>query len=440
MKQYKLTNNLLGWLTFAIAAFTYCSTVEPTASFWDCPEFITTAYKLEVGHPPGAPFFMLTGNFFSQLTDDPGRVAFMVNIMSALLSAFCILFLFWSITHLARKLLCKDGVVTSWRQTLLIMGCGLTGALVYTWSDTFWFSAVEGEVYAYSSMFTALVFWLILKWEDHADEPHSDRWLVLIFYLTGLAVGVHLLNLLCLPAIALVYYFKKNPGATTKGSVMALLVGILLVAVVLYGVVPGIVKMGGWFELFFVNTIGLPFNSGLVVYIFVLIGVVLSAIYFTNKTNRRRMVVLFTLSVTLLGIPFYGRGAGSLVLGLVLLAVLVWVLLYKNKDGVYVVRRRFMNTALLCMLMLMIGYSSYAIIVIRSVQNPPMDQNSPEDIFTLGTYLNREQYGSKPLVYGQAYTAQPTDMSTKKVYQRHEKTSPDEADRYDEVEVNDQYI
>ena len=440
MKQYKLTNNLLGWLTFAIAAFTYCSTVEPTASFWDCPEFITTAYKLEVGHPPGAPFFMLTGNFFSQLTNDPGRVAFMVNIMSALLSAFCILFLFWSITHLARKLLCKDGIVTSWRQTLLIMGCGLTGALVYTWSDTFWFSAVEGEVYAYSSMFTALVFWLILKWEDHADEPHSDRWLVLIFYLTGLAVGVHLLNLLCLPAIALVYYFKKNPGATAKGSVMALLVGILLVAVVLYGVVPGIVKMGGWFELFFVNTIGLPFNSGLVVYIFVLIGVVLSAIYFTNKTNRRRMVVLFTLSVTLLGIPFYGRGAGSLVLGLVLLAVLVWVLLYKNKDGVYVVRRRFMNTALLCMLMLMIGYSSYAIIVIRSVQNPPMDQNSPEDIFTLGTYLNREQYGSKPLVYGQAYTAQPTDMSTKKVYQRHEKTSPDEADRYDEVEVNDQYI
>lgn len=209
MKKYRLVNNVLGWIAFAIAAFTYCSTIEPTASFWDCPEFITTGYKLEIGHPPGAPFFMLTANFFSHFASDPSQVARMVNTMSALLSATCILFLFWSITHLARKLLYKDGIVTSWTQTILVMGCGLVGALAYTWSDTFWFSAVEGEVYAYSSMFTALVFWLILKWEDCADQPHSDRWLVLIFYLTGLSIGVHLLNLLCLPAIVLVYYFKK---------------------------------------------------------------------------------------------------------------------------------------------------------------------------------------------------------------------------------------
>ena len=185
MKRFQLVNNLTGWLAFLVAAFTYCSTVEPTASFWDCPEFITTAFKLEVGHPPGAPFFMLTGNLFSQFTDDPAKVAYCVNIMSALLSAMCILFLFWSITHLARKLICPDGIVATWTQTILIMACGLTGALAYTWSDTFWFSDVEGEVYAYSSMFTALVFWLIFKWEDHDDEPHSDGWLVRIFYLTG---------------------------------------------------------------------------------------------------------------------------------------------------------------------------------------------------------------------------------------------------------------
>ena len=247
MKQYKLLNNLFGWMTFIIAAATYCLTVEPSASFWDCPEFISTAAKLEVGHPPGAPFFMLTGNLFTQLTGDPTQAAYMVNIMSALLSALCILFLFWTITHLTRMLICKDGKPETWGQIVTILGAGLAGALAYTWSDTFWFSAVEGEVYAYSSMFTALVFWLILKWEDHADEPHSDRYLVLIFYLTGLSVGVHLLNLLCLPAIALVYYYKKNPQANLKGSLVALCVGFLLVAAVLYGVVPGIVKVGGWF-------------------------------------------------------------------------------------------------------------------------------------------------------------------------------------------------
>ena len=441
MKKYNLINNLLGWFSFAVAAVTYCLTVEPTASFWDCPEFITTAYKLEVGHPPGAPFFMLTGNFFTQFTDDPTKVAFCVNIMSALLSALCILFLFWSITHLARKLICKDGVVTSLSQLIVIMGSGLTGALAYTWSDTFWFSAVEGEVYAYSSMFTALVFWLILKWEDHADEPHSDRWLVLIFYLTGLSIGVHLLNLLCLPAITLVYYYKRYPSANLKGSLVALGVSMLLVAAVLYGVVPGIVKVGGWFELFFVNSLGMPFNTGVVIYLIVLIGVVLAAIWSTTQKNRARTQILYVASIALLGIPFMGHGALSVVCGLLVLGALYFVLTLKDKNGNFILRKRFLNTSLLCMLMLMIGYSSYAIIVIRSTQNTPMDQNSPEDIFTLGTYMGREQYGSYPLFkgeaycsQGQAYAAGAIEYEKRMRTQRKEKATPDEPDQYEEIE------
>ena len=441
MKQFKLVNNLLGWITFAIAAFTYCLTVEPTASFWDCPEFITTAYKLEVGHPPGAPFFMLTGNFFTQFTDDPTKVAFCVNIMSALLSALCILFLFWTITHLTRMLITDDGEVKSWQQTVLIMACGLTGALAYTWSDTFWYSAVEGEVYAYSSMFTALVFWLILKWEEHADEPHSDRWLVLIFYLTGLSIGVHLLNLLCLPAIALVYYYRRKPNATAKGSLVALAISMLLVAAVLYGVVPGIVKVGGWFEWFFVNDLELPFNTGVVVYILILIAVVLAAIWSTTTLNRKRTSFLYVFSVALLGIPFMGHGALSVVLGLAVIGGLAVLLQLKDKEGNYWLRKRFLNTSLLCMLMLMIGYSSYAIIVIRSTQNTPMDQNSPEDIFTLGSYMSREQYGSYPLFKGEAYCSQGQAYAAGAIEYKHrmrtqrvEKADPTDADRYEEIE------
>ncbi|MDY2623241.1 MAG: DUF2723 domain-containing protein [Alloprevotella sp.] len=453
MKQYKLINNIFGWLAFVIAATTYCLTVEPTASFWDCPEFITTASKLEVGHPPGAPFFMLTGNFFTLFTSNPEHIAVCINVMSALLSAFCILFLFWTITHLARKLLCKDGIVTDTWQTVLIMGAGLTGALAYTWSDTFWFSAVEGEVYGYSSMFTALVFWLILKWEDHADEPHSDRWLVLIFYLTGLSIGVHLLNLLCLPAIALVYYFKKKPNANTSGSLCALGISMLLVVAVLYGVVPGIVKVGGWFELFFVNVMGMSFNTGLVIYILLLIAIVLAAIWSTTKNRRALIVVLYTLSVLLLGIPFFmGRSTMAIVIGLMLTCGLPVLLTMRHK-GQYVLRKRFLNTSLLCMLMLMIGYSSYAVIVIRSTQNTPMDQNSPEDIFSLGTYLSREQYGDTPLFYGPAFSSTPcyepvfNEETGETMYMymvkkseavvRHEKQDPNEPDRYDHMETND---
>ena len=455
MKQYKLVNNVLGWLTFFVAAFVYCSTIEPTASFWDCPEFITTGYKLEVGHPPGAPFFMLTANLFSQFASDPSQVARMVNTMSALLSATTILFLFWSITHLARKLILKDWSEMTLGKLIAIQASGLVGALIYTFSDTFWFSAVEGEVYAYSSAFTAIVFWLILKWEDHADEPHSDRWLVLIAYMTGLSIGVHLLNLLCLPAIVLVYCYRRFPHIELKGSLLALVGSFVLVAAVLYGVVPGIITVAGWFELLFVNTLGCPFNTGEIIYIVLLVAIVIWAIYesYVDKSFKRQNIS-FVLSVGVLGIPFRGMTWGAGILGLVILVALYFGLNYRKKIGkdlVPVVTARFKNTALLCMLMLMIGYSSYAVIVIRSTANPPMDQNSPEDVFTLGSYLSRDQYGDPPLLYGQAYTSQvaydvdgnmcvPKHKEGAAIWQRKEKASKDEKDSYFVVSHKDKLI
>ena len=445
MKQYRTVNNLMGWLTFIIAATVYCLTIEPTASFWDCPEFITTGYKLEVGHPPGAPFFMLTANLFSQFASDATTVAKMVNYMSALMSGACILFLFWSITHLVRKLIIKDENNITTGQLITIMGSGLVGALVYTFSDTFWFSAVEGEVYAYSSLFTAVVFWLILKWEDVADQPHSDRWIILIAYLTGLSIGVHLLNLLCLPAIVLVYYYKKVPNANAKGSLLALFGSMVLVGIVLYGIVPGVVKVGGWFELLFVNSMGLPFNTGVIVYIIILAASIIWGVYESyTETSRPRMNISFMLTIALLGIPFYGHGASSVIIGIIVLAALGLYLFAKKLDQKYQISARTMNTALLCTMMIMVGYSSYALIVIRSTANTPMDQNSPEDIFTLGEYLGREQYGTRPLFYGQAYSSKvelevkdgycvPVEANSTTKYIRKEKTSADEKDSYIEV-------
>ena len=455
MKQYRLVDNVLGWLAFLIAAFVYCSTIEPTASFWDCPEFITTGYKLEIGHPPGAPFFMLTANLFSQFASDPSDVARMVNTMSALLSATTILFLFWTITHLTRKLILKDWADLTLSKLIAIEASGMVGALIYTFSDTFWFSAVEGEVYAYSSAFTAVVFWLILKWEDHADEPHADRWLVLIMYMTGLSIGVHLLNLLCIPAIVLVYCYRKFPNIETKGSLVALVISFVVVAAVLYGVVPGIITVGGWFELFFVNVLGMPFNTGEIVYIFLLVASVIWAIYesYTAK-NIRRENISFLLAFAMLGVPFYGYGWSAVVIGVIVLAVLWFILNHKKiveKKPIYTISSRLKNTVLLCMLMLMIGYSSYAVIVIRSDANPPMDQNSPEDIFTLGSYLSRDQYGDRPLLYGQAYTSQvaldvegnmckPRVEEGAPIYSRVEKKSADEKDRYFVVSHKNKYI
>ena len=471
MKQYRLVDNIFGWVAFVIAAFVYCSTIEPTASFWDCPEFITTAYKQEIGHPPGAPFFMLLGNFFTHFASDATQVAKMVNTMSALLSAVCILFLFWTITHLARKLIISDWKEMTTSKLIAIEASGMVGALIYTFSDTFWFSAVEGEVYAFSSAFTAVVFWLILKWEDHADEPHSDRWLVLIAYMTGLSIGVHLLNLLCIPAIVLVYYYKKVPHANLKGSLLALILSFAVVVAVLYGVVPGIITVGGWFELFFVNVLGCPFNTGEIVYIICLVAAVIWGIYETyNATDKnvKRQNIAFILGFGMLGIPFYGYGWSAVICGVIVMSILWFVLGYKRKQEVAsgvdettgitkkkmqllpLVSARIKNTALLCMLMLMIGYSSYALIVIRSSANPPMDQNSPEDIFTLGSYLSRDQYGDRPLFYGQAYTSQvaltvdgnmckPEMKEGAPVYQRKEKATADEKDSYFIVSHKNKY-
>ena len=453
MKRYKLVNNLMGWLVFAVAAVVYCLTIESSASFWDCPEFITTGYKLEVGHPPGAPFFMLTANLFSQLASDPSQVAYMVNVMSALLSAGCILFLFWSITHLTRRLICGNSTTIQTGQMITIIGAGLVGALAYTFSDTFWYSAVEGEVYAYSSFFTAVVFWFILKWEEEADSVTSDRWLILIAYMMGLSVGVHLLNLLCIPAIVLIYYYKKRPNAGWKGSLMALVVSAILVAAILYGIVPGIVKVGGWFELLFVNGLSMPFNTGLIVYIVLLVGTLVWSIWETHAAKSQlRSSIAFIAVVALTGLPFYGHGAACVVLGLIVLGVLAVYLFCQDliKEQ-WRMSARVMSTALVSILMIVIGYSSYAVIVVRSAANTPMDQNSPEDIFTLGSYLNREQYGDTPLFYGGSYASKvkrkvegqylvPVVEEGAKVYTPKEKENPDEKDQYFVVRTKDKYV
>lgn len=432
IKKYNLINNVFGWLSFAIAAIVYLMTIEPTASFWDCGEFIASAYKLEVGHPPGAPFFMLTGKFFSLFASDPTQVAMMINAMSAILSALTILFLFWTITHLARKLIYTKGEEMTLDQMIIIIGSGLVGALAYTFTDTFWFSAVEGEVYAYSSMFTALVFWLILKWENRADEPGSDKWLVVIAYAMGLSIGVHLLNLLCIPAIVLVYYFKKHEKANVKGTLLALVASFVLIVVLMYGIIPGFTKVGGWFELFFVNSLGMSYNTGVLVYIVLLLAILAWGLYETlsAKGTLKRAKIAFVLCMVLSGITFIGD---SILLWLVLIAaVIAGVMMYKEMSA------RIINTSILCLLVILIGYSSFALIPIRSIANTPMDQNSPENVFTLASYLNREQYGDRPLFYGKTYASDvvrdergnPIKEGVKKSWDKVVKESPDEPDRY----------
>lgn len=436
MKNYKLVNNVLGWIVFAIASTVYLMTIEPTASFWDCGEFISSAYKLEVGHPPGAPFFMLTANLFTQFASDPSKVAMMVNTMSALFSGLTILFLFWSITHLARRIMVENVETISMGQMVTIMGSGLVGALAYTFSDTFWFSAVEGEVYAYSSLFTACVFWLILKWEEVADQPHADRWIVLIAYLMGLSIGVHLLNLLCIPAIVLVYYYKKFPNPTMKGTIGALLVSFAIVGLMMYGVVQGLVEICGYFELFFVNTLGMPYNSGVFVFVIVLAAVLLWSIWETmrDEIHPIRLKISFLLSIVLLGIPFIGSGY---VVAVVLTALLAAYLFTRKGD----LPLKLMNTVLVSLMVIVIGYSSYALTLIRATADTPMNQNSPSDIFTLRTYLAREQYGKTPLIYGQTYVSEvkrenkdgmcvPVSEQGEPTWSRIIKKDKNEKDRY----------
>ncbi len=448
MGNYKLVNNLLGWFTFSIAAVVYLTTIEPTASFWDCGEFISSAYKLEVGHPPGSPIFMLTANLFSQLASDTGNVAKMVNAMSALFSALTILFLFWSITYLAKKIVLPGNSAGEEKITLgqmiTIMGSGLVGALAYTFSDTFWFSAVEGEVYAYSSLMTALVFWLILKWESVADAPHSDKWLILIAYLIGLSIAVHLLNLLCIPAIVLVYYFKKYPNPSLKGSLLALLLSFAIVMAILYGLVQGLVEVCGWFELLFVNVLGMPYNSGVFAYIVIIFGLLAWGIWESMRPepNKMRVNISFILCVVLLGIPFIGSGY---VLGILIIIALAGFIFLKKPNPAT------LNTILISLFVITIGYSSYALIMIRSAANTPMDQNSPEDIFTLGSYLSRDQYGDTPLFYGETYVSEvkreaknnmcvPVTKDEGPVWTRVVKSNGKEKDKYFVSSRKEKYV
>ena len=435
MKNFKLINNVVGWITFLIASTVYLLTIEPTASFWDCGEFIASAYKMEIGHPPGAPFFMLTANLFSQFASDPSNVAMMVNSMSALFSGLTILFLFWSVTHLARHVIVGNKEEISLSETITIIGCGLVGALAYTFSDTFWFSAVEGEVYAYSSLFTAVVFWLILKWEEVADTPHADRWIVLIAFLMGLSIGVHLLNLLCIPAIVLVYYYRKFPNPTMKGTIIALLISFAIIGLMMYGVVQGLVEVCGWFELFFVNTLGMPYNSGVYAYIIILAGVLIWGIWETmrDKTNPIRMKISFLISVILLGIPFIGNGY---VIGIILIIALA-IYLFKKKS----LNIQILNTILVSLMVIVIGYSSYAVTLIRATADTPMNQNAPKDVFKLRAYLAREQYGQNPLFYGQTYASEIKRVADgnsciavmekeSPIWSRIIKKDPNEKDRY----------
>jgi hypothetical protein len=355
LKNFRTINNISGWFVFAIATVIYLLTIESTASFWDCSEFIASGYKLEVGHPPGAPFFMLLMRFFTLLAPTTELIPIFANSLSALASSFTILFLFWTITHLARKMIWEKGGDINLTQLVLIIGSGVAGALAYTFSDTFWFSAVEAEVYATSSLFTALVFWAIIKWEDVADESNANRWLILIAYLMGLSIGVHLLNLLAIPAIVMVYYFRKYQ-VTPMGVFKALALSVLLLIVMMYGVIQGFIILASKFELLFVNGFGLPYKSGVFFYI------------------------------------------------LVVATLLIWGIQYTHKN-----RKPVLNTILLSFSVIIIGYSSFTIIVIRSAANPPMDQNSPDNMFSLLYYLNREQYGDRPLVKGNTFDAPLVD-------------------------------
>ena len=446
MKKYKLINNVLGWLIFIVAAATYLLTIEPTASFWDCPEFIAQGFKTEIGHPPGNPIFILAANFASKFAGgDVMAVAKCVNAMSAIFSALTILLLFWSITHLVKKLVVKDGEEDNMTlaQYLVVMGSGICGALAYTWSDTFWFSAVEAEVYAFSSFCTALVFWLILKWENRADEPGSDRWIVLIAYVFGVSLGVHLLNLLCIPAIALIYYYRqcrlKGKDSTLKGSLLTLLISFVIVGLILYGLEPGFVEWGQKFDLFFVNTLGMSFNSGVLVYAILLIAVLAWALFelYRNKSDLL-MKISFALSILLSGMLLLGD---SLLIPLVLMIALC-VYLFRFCKHVPV---RVFTNIISCILVIFIGFSSYALILIRSSQNTPLDENSPNNTFALAKYLSREQYGETPLLYGRTLysdimyepgnsgTLQPATKEGPMQYAPEVKTADGQADRYKEL-------
>ena len=348
---YRRLNNITGWILFLVSFSVYLLTIEPTVSFWDCGEFILSAFKLQVGHPPGAPLFIMMGRIATLFAGgDTSKVALMMNALSALCSAFAILFLFWTITHLVRRVF-ENGKPLEARQIPAIIASGVIGALTYTFSDTFWFSAVEGELYALSSLVTGLVFWAMLKWEEEADQPQSGRWIILIAYIMGLGLGIHRLNLLVLPVLVFVYYFRKY-DVTTAGIIKTMIISVLLLWLMVFVLIPGVPHVAGWFELFFVNTVGLPYNTGLLLFVVLLFGGLASGIYYSEIKNHKLLNYVFT-------------------------AILV----------------------------VMIGYSSYAMIMIRSSARPPMNQNNPADIFSLSYYINMKQYGSSPKFFGNYYSA-----------------------------------
>ena len=437
MKKYNLINNSLGWLAFLIAAITYMMTLEPTASFWDCGEFIAQGCKLEVGHPPGNPIFMLAARFFINFAPDTESIPVMVNAMSALLSAGTILLLFWTITHLVKRLLVKaDDEEISWQKMAIIMGSGMVGALAYTWSDTFWYSAVEGEVYAFSSFCTALTFWLILKWEARADKPNSDRYLIAIAYTIGVSVAVHLLNLLCIPAIVLVFYYRKFKETNVKGSLIALLVSFVIIVLILYGLVPGFVEMAQHIELLFVNELGFSFNSGAIFYAVLVAALFSWSIYeFYVRKSEMRMKLSFLLSV--IGSGMFLIGDGFVIGAILTIALAVYLFKFCKKVPV-----RIMNIIIMSIAVIFIGYSSYALILIRSNAHTPIDQNSPDNMFALAGYLNREQYGKTPLLYGPVYsssvvyeikpngTQAPLVKKGKPQYRKTVKKNADDPDHY----------
>ncbi|UOQ53166.1 glycosyltransferase family 117 protein [Hymenobacter cellulosivorans] len=365
MRSYKSLNNLVGWLVFAIATLTYVLTLEPTASFWDCGEFIACSYKLLVPHPPGAPTFLLLGRLFSLFSfGDVTKVSVLINFLSALSSSFTVLFLFWTITMLAKKIVVHQPGMHDTRhveptggQTMLIQGAGVVGALAFAFSDSFWFNAVEAEVYAMSALCTAAVVWIMLKWENRADEADSDKWLILIAYVIGLSIGVHLLNLLAIPALGFIYYYRRHQNPTMWGGILTLVISSVIVGLILAGIIPGLPTLAGAFEVFFVNSIGLPFSSGLIFFLLAFVALIWFGFRYSFKTHNRLI-----------------------------------------------------NTAMLSFVFILIGYSSYLIVPIRSSYEPTINENAPKDVLSFVSYLKREQYGDRPLLYGPQFNAEPVDQ------------------------------
>lgn len=449
-KKFSLANNIGGWLAFAISAVVYLLTIEPTASLWDCAEFIACDYRLEVGHPPGAPFYMLVYNAITHLAPDISQVALYANATSALLSALTILLMYWTLTHILRRLITPhfrrpesgvghmsiDSSITT-AQSIIILGSALVGSLAYTFTDTFWYSAVEAEVYAFSSFCTALVIWMMFQWDERSNNPDADRWLVLIAYMMGLSIGVHLLNLLCLPAMALIYYYRKVKTPTLLGAGKTILVSFVLIIVMMYGIVQGVPKMAAHFDLFFVNTLGLSFNSGLYTYLVLVLAVLVWSVYESHQAyNAKRAVstrlkVAMAASIILMGIPFLGDG---LWLGTILSLILaVGLYMYGSR-----LSARLVHVTQLCLLAIAVGFSSYGVILVRAIADTPMNENAPDNAFSLRSYLAREQYGSTPLIYGPSFTSEPMRDSNgrlitsknKELIGKAPKSNPTDKDRY----------